>query len=132
VHGNGESYSGVVPTKQPNKSGRPPAEDVEGTPLTKENMDQLNQCGTQKRESWSSKLAHVREAARKDKKLRFTALMHHVIVDLLRDSFFAFKHGAAPGVHGVTCQEYGRGLEEAISKPSWSQFIVELIERYRH
>jgi hypothetical protein len=37
MHGGGESYSGVVPTKQPNKSGQPPAEAVEGRPLTKEN-----------------------------------------------------------------------------------------------
>ena len=40
MHGDGESYSGIVPAKQPNKSGEPPAEAVEGRPLTKENMDQ--------------------------------------------------------------------------------------------
>jgi hypothetical protein len=80
MHGDGESYSGVVPAKQPNKSGEPPAEAVEGRPLTKENMDQPNQYRTQNRKSWSSKLVHVREAARKDKKLKFTALLHHVTV----------------------------------------------------
>ena len=37
MHGGGESYSGVIPAKQPNKSGRPPAEAVEERPLTKEN-----------------------------------------------------------------------------------------------
>ena len=74
-------------------------------------MDQPNQYRTQKRKSWSSKLARVREAARKDKKIRFTALLHHVTVDLLRDSFYALKRGAAPGVDGVTWEEYGRGLE---------------------
>ena len=114
MHGDGESYSGIVPAKQPNKSGQPPAEAVEGRPLTKENMDQPNQYRTQKRESWSSKLAHVREAARRDKKLRFTALLHHVTADLLRESFFALKRGVAPGVDGVTWQEYGRGLEERL------------------
>ena len=41
MHGGGESYSGVVPAKQPNKSGQPPAEVVEGRPLTKENTEQL-------------------------------------------------------------------------------------------
>jgi hypothetical protein len=51
MHGNGESYSGVVPTKQPNKSGQPPAEAVEGRPLTKENMDQPNQHRTRRRAS---------------------------------------------------------------------------------
>jgi RNA-directed DNA polymerase len=53
----------------------------------------------------------VREVAKKDRKLRFTALLHHVTVDLLRDSFFALKRKAAPGVDGVTWEEYGRDLE---------------------
>jgi group II intron reverse transcriptase/maturase len=111
MYGDGESHSGVVPTKQPNKSGKPPAEAVEGRPLTKENMDQPNQPRTRRRASWSSGLVRVREAAKKDRKLRFTALLHHVTVDLLRDSFFALKQQAAPGVDGVTWEEYGRDLE---------------------
>ena len=45
MHGDGESYSVIVPAKQPNKSGEPPAEAVEGRPLTKENMDQPNSTG---------------------------------------------------------------------------------------
>jgi retron-type reverse transcriptase len=113
-HGDGESDSGVVPTKQPNKSGQALAEVVEGRPLTKENMDQPNQPRTPRRVNWSSGLARVREAARKDKQLRFTALLHHVTVDLLRDSYCALKRGAAAGVDGVTWQEYGRGLEERL------------------
>jgi hypothetical protein len=36
MHDRGESYSGVVPTKWPNKSGEPPAEAVEERPLTKD------------------------------------------------------------------------------------------------
>ena len=64
MHGGGESYSGVVPAKQPNKSGRPPAEVVEERPLTKENMDQLNLYRTQSRESGPNGLDRVREAAR--------------------------------------------------------------------
>jgi hypothetical protein len=51
MYGNGESHSGILPTKQPNKSGRPPAEAVEGRPLTKENMDQPNQYRTRSRAS---------------------------------------------------------------------------------
>ena len=111
MHGYGESDRGVVPAKQPNKSGQPLAEVVEGRPLAKENMDQSNQRRTRRRVNWTSGLARVREATRKDKKIRFTALLHHVTVDLLRDSFYALKRGAAPGVDGVTWQEYGRGLE---------------------
>jgi hypothetical protein len=47
-----------------------------------------------------SGLQRVREAARKDKRARFTALLHHVTVDLLRESFLALKRQAAPGVDG--------------------------------
>ena len=76
THGDAESYSGIVPAKQPNKSGRPPAEVVEGRTLTKENMDQQNLGRTQSRESRPIELDRVREAARRDGKLRFTALLH--------------------------------------------------------
>jgi RNA-directed DNA polymerase len=115
MHGGRESYSGVVPAKQPNKSGRPPAEAVEGRTLTKENMDQQNLYRTQSRESGTSELDRVREAARRDKKLRFTALLHHVTVDLLRDSYHSLKKQAAPGVDGVTWEEYGQTLEARLS-----------------
>jgi RNA-directed DNA polymerase len=115
MHGDGESYSGIVPTKQPNKSGRPPAEAVEGRPLTKENMDQPNPGRTQSRESGPNGLDHVREAARRNGKLRFTALLHHVTVDLLRKSYHSLKKQAAPGVDGVTWEEYGRDLEARLS-----------------
>jgi RNA-directed DNA polymerase len=57
-------------------------------------------------------LGRVREAAKKDGKLQFTALLHHVNIDLLRDSYNSLKKGAAAGVDGVTWQEYGQGLEE--------------------
>src|SRR3989441_3545626 len=111
MHGGGESYSGVIPAKQPNKSGRPPAEVVEERPLTKENIDQSNLCRTQSREGGPSGLGHVREAARRDGKLRFTALLHHVTADLLQDSYYSLKKQAAPGVDGVTWEEYGQDLE---------------------
>ena len=61
MHGGGESYCGVVPTKQPNKSGRPPEEAVEGRPQTKENTQEPNPCRTPSRESGPSGLARVRE-----------------------------------------------------------------------
>src|SRR6266849_3948930 len=88
MHGSGESYSGVVPTKQPNKGGRPSAEVVEERPLTEENTGQSNQRRTPSRESGPSGLKRVRKAAKKkDGKARFTALLHHVSVDQLRDSY---------------------------------------------
>src|SRR5438552_939622 len=116
MHGNGESYSGVVPTKQPNKGGRPSAEVVEERPLTEENTGQSNQRRTPSRESGPSGLERVRKAAKKkDGKVRFTALLHHVSVDQLRDSYHSLKKKAAPGVDGVTWQEYGNGLETRLS-----------------
>ena len=115
VHGSGESYSGVVPAKQPNKSGRPPAEAVEGRPLTKENTQQPNPYRTPSRESGPSGLERVREAAKREGKLKFTALLHHVSIDLLRESYYSLKKQAAPGVDGVTWADYGQGLEARLS-----------------
>src|SRR5713101_6365077 len=116
MYGGGESYSGVVPAKQPNKGGRPSAEGVEGRPLTEENTGQTNQRRTPRRESGPSGLDRVRKAAKKKGgKVRFTALLHHVSVDRLRDSYHSLKKKAAPGVDGVTWQEYGEGLEARLS-----------------
>jgi RNA-directed DNA polymerase len=111
VNGGEESYSGVVPTKQPNKGERSPAEGAEGRPLTKENTQESNPCRTPSRESGPSGLARVREAARKESKQKFTALLHHVSIDLLRESYHSLKKQAAPGVDGMTWKEYGGGLE---------------------
>jgi hypothetical protein len=111
MHDNGESYSVVVPAKQPNKSGQPPAEAVEGRTLTKENVGQSNPRWTPSQTSGPSGLDRVREAARRDGKLRFTALLHHIMVNLLRDSYHKLKKKAAPGVDGVTWEEYGTNLE---------------------
>jgi hypothetical protein len=111
MHGNRESYGVVVPAKQPNKSGQPPAEAVEGSTPTKENVGQSNPCWTPSQTSGPSGLDRVREAARRDGKLRFTALLHHITVNLLRDSYHKLKKKAAPGVDGVTWEEYGTDLE---------------------
>ena len=69
---------------------------------------------TQSRETVSQGLHGVREAARRDKELRFTALLHHVNEGLLRDSFYALQRQAAPGVDRVTWQQYEQGLEARI------------------
>src|SRR5262245_25751098 len=101
VHDSGESYNDIRPAKQPNRSGTPPTEAVEERPLTEENAKQPNPCWTPSQESGHSGLDRVREAARKDGKARFTALLHHVTVDLLRESYHSLKKRAAPGVDGV-------------------------------
>jgi hypothetical protein len=111
MNGDGESYCGILPTKQPNKSEESPAEVVEGRPQTKENTRQPNLCRTPSRESRPNGLERVREAARKNEKLKFTALLHHVSIDLLRTSYHSLKKQAAPGVDGMTWEEYGQDLE---------------------
>jgi RNA-directed DNA polymerase len=114
MHGGGESYSGIVPAKQPNKSEESPAEVVEGRPLTKENTSEPNSHRTPSRGSGHSGLERVREAAKKDGKQKFTALLHHVSIDLLRESYNSLKRKAAPGVDGMTWREYGEDLEARI------------------
>src|SRR5258706_11034092 len=116
MHDGGESYGVMVLTKRPNKGGHPPAEAVEGRRLTKENTPEPNSYRTPSRESGRSGLERVREAARKDGKLRFTALLHHVSIDLLRESYYSLKRKAAPGVDGVGWGEYGEDLEARLSE----------------
>ena len=111
MNGSGESYCDVLPTKQPNKSDSSPAEVVEGRLQAKENTRQPNLGRTPSRESRPSGLERVREAARKEGKLKFTALLHHVSIDLLRGSYNSLKKQAAPGVDGMTWEDYGQGLE---------------------
>jgi RNA-directed DNA polymerase len=60
----------------------------------------------------SSDLERVRQLARRDKDVRFTALLHHVTVDRLREAYRAIRPDAAAGVDGVTWRDYGRDLEE--------------------
>jgi hypothetical protein len=74
MHGDGESYCGIVPAKQPNKSEETPAEVVEGRPQAKENTRQSNPGRTQSRECGLNGLERVREAARKDKKQKAAPL----------------------------------------------------------
>ncbi len=88
---------------------------MEGRPPTKENTQKPNPCRTQNRKSGPSGLERVREAARKDGKRKFTALLHHVSIDLLRDSYYSLKKQAAPGVDGVTWKEYGQDLEARLA-----------------
>ncbi len=103
--------SDPTPTKRLNKGEQSPAEGVEGSCSTKGNTEEAHTLRTQGRGGVSQGLGGVREAARKDKKRKFTALLHHVTTDLLRDSYYSLKRKAAPGVDGVTWEQYGEGLE---------------------
>ena len=109
-----ESHSGVLPMNHSNKDTRLSAESGEGRPLIKENAGQSNTYPTQSGKGVSQGLAGVRKAAREHKEMKFTALLHHLTIDLLRESFYSLKRKAAPGVDGVTWQEYESGLEDRL------------------
>jgi len=109
-----ESHSGIVPMNHSNKDTSPSAESGEGRPLIKENAGPSNTCPTQSGKGVSQGLASVRKVAREHKEMKFTALLHHLNVDLLRESFYSLKRKAAPGVDGVTWQEYESGLENRL------------------
>ncbi len=111
AHVSEESDSGIVPMSHSNKDGQPSAESGEGRPLIKENIRQPSTHSTQSETRVSQGLVGVRKAARDKKGMKFTALLHHLTVGLLRDGFHALKRKAAPGVDGVTWQEYETGLE---------------------
>ena len=105
----------VLASKPTNKAGRPVAEPVERRVGTKGNANQHNTRRAQNRESVTQALDRVRQAARTRKKERFTALLHHVDVDLLRTAFLALQRDAAPGVDGLTWWDYEADLEPRLA-----------------
>jgi group II intron reverse transcriptase/maturase len=111
THGLEKSDLAIVAVKPANKAGQPAAEWVEPRAGTEGNTGQPRTRRAQNRASVSPGLERVRKAARLRKKEKFTALLHHVTVDLLRDAFLALKRRAAPGVDGVTWQSYEENLE---------------------
>ena len=104
----------IVAMKPANKAGTPVAEWVEPRAETKGNADPPRTRRTQSRVSVSQGLERVRQAARQRKRQAFTALLHHVDVDALREAFLALKRRAASGVDGLTWQDYASGLEERL------------------
>src|SRR5271154_3140542 len=112
---NEESDPIVVATKPTNKAGRPVAEPVERRVGTEGNASQHNTRRAQNRESVTQALERVRQVARIRKKERFTALLHHVDIDLLRTAFLALQRDAAPGVDGLTWWDYEADLEPRLA-----------------
>ena len=113
MNGKGKSDRPIVPTKRSNKTATAVAEDVEGRGLTKGNTDEQNADRAQNRiVAAPSALDRVRERTRRDKDAKFTALLHHVTVERLGDAYRRLRRDAAPGVDGVTWEQYGMHLEE--------------------
>ena len=119
-HAIGKSDDCVLARRDPNQGGTPSAEGLEGRRSIAENTPEAHPRRTQSRVNVSQGLWGVREAAKKDKGMEFTALLHHVTETLLWDSFYLRKKEAAPGVDEVTWQEYAerayreQGLEARI------------------
>ena len=111
THRGGRSDLVIVAVKPANKAEPSAAESVEPRTGTKGNADQQSTRQAQDWESVSQALARIRQAAKLRKKERFTSLLHHVSVDLLRLSFFALKKDAAPGVDGLAWRDYETNLE---------------------
>lgn len=114
MNGQRKSDSSVVPVKPPNNARAPAAEVVEGRELAKGNVSQQNAPRTQSRTNAPSALDRVRQAAKRDKGVKFTALLHHVTPERLKAAFSELKKKAAPGIDGVTWGQYGTGLEKNV------------------
>lgn len=117
MNGHEGSDRPVLPAKSPNNgkgaASAKPAEGMEGRGRAKGNARQQNTPRTQSRENGvPSALERIREAARRDKGMRFTALLHRVYdVQALKEAYFGLQRDAAPGVDGQTWRQYGENLE---------------------
>ncbi len=140
----GKSDPPIVPGKRPNKPGQSGAEAVEGRGGAKGTADQQSTGRTQSRETVSQALACVREVALRNRREQFTSLMHHMTPDLLAWAFQQLKPKAAPGVDGVTWEQYAVALDGNIddlhrrvmrgayrAKPSRRQYIPKPDGRQR-
>ncbi len=111
MHDREKSDRLVVPANPPNKLGEPRAEVVEGRGLPEGNTASETRPGRSAGQGVSSELERVRRVARQDGDVRFTALLHHMTVDRLREAYRAISPNAAPGIDGVTWRDYGLDLE---------------------
>jgi RNA-directed DNA polymerase len=116
MHGREKSDPEIVAMKPTNNAVPTAAELVERRAGTKGNADQQSTLRAQDRAGVSQALERIRQAARHNKKERFTALLHHVSPEMLRLAFQALKKDAAPGVDGVVWSDYGADLEPRLKE----------------
>jgi RNA-directed DNA polymerase len=108
----GKTDRPAVPAKSSNNAEYTVAERMKGRGLAKGNLPQQNASRIQSRIDAPSALERVRQAARKNKKLRFTALLHHIYnLETIRAAYLSLKKEASPGVDGETWRHYGEQLE---------------------
>lgn len=112
MHGHRKSDSSIVRPKPPNEVEPEAKEAVDGRGLAKENLLERNMSRTQSRSGMPSALERIRQAARRDNRQRFTALLHHVYdIERLGAAYFALRREAAPGIDGETWRHYGERLQ---------------------
>jgi len=115
MHDREKSDFSIVAVKSPNKAAQAAAEATERREEAEGNAFKPSTLRTPSRASVTAGLERVRQRARLKKKERFTALLHHVNVDLLRFAYASLKRDAAAGVDGVTWEEYGIELDRKLS-----------------
>jgi RNA-directed DNA polymerase len=115
MHDREKSDPSIVARKPANNDGRPSAEPVERRGGAEGNARQPSTLRTPSRDGVTAGLERVRTAARLKKKERFTALLHHVSIDLLRVAYSWLKRDAAAGVDGVTWEDYGSDLARRLA-----------------
>lgn len=104
----------IVPKRTANTGRKRPVERLEGRAIPKGNGSQNAANWTQSQGLASTGLGAVRQAAQRDKSMQFTALLHHIDVALLRTSYYGLKRDAAPGIDGLSWEQYGANLEERL------------------
>ena len=115
MHGHEKSDAAIVAVKPANNAEQSAAESVEPRAETEGNAGQQSTCRAQSRVSVSQALERIRKVARERKKEKFTALFHHLSIELLEDSFDELKQNAAPGVDGLTWKAYDADLDRNLA-----------------
>src|SRR5256886_1057305 len=111
MHGREKSDSAIGARKPTNKAVPTAAEPVERRVGAKGNANQQSTDRAQNRATVSQALERIRKVAKERKKERFTALFHHISIDLLDEAFYELKENAAAGVDGLTWRDYEQNLE---------------------
>jgi len=118
MHDREKSDTAIVAAKLTNNAGASiaaVAESVEPRAVTKRNVEEQSTHRTLGRVRVSQALRRVRQTARQRKKEKFTALHHHISIDLLRVAFLALKRNAAPGVDDLTWRTYAQDLDQNLT-----------------
>ena len=144
THGHEKSGLAVGAVKPANKAEPSAAEPGEPRAGAEGNAGQHSTRRAQDWASVSQALDRMRQAARQRKEEKFTALLHHISVDLLREAFHELEEKAAPGVDGLTWKTYESELERNLedlharvqrgayrAQPSWRVYIPKPDGRQR-